>query len=143
MAVPAKRDSIPVENDDNNKRHKPDNGINDKLSKFKKEPLAENIDYISLQSSLSLLRSRLFDIKKDIKELNALKQNIKSCEDVKAITKLISSNADYLNEISYKGAFIKCPEIDWKKDYGLDIDDIQSNNEDLTKINDNYEIIMK
>jgi hypothetical protein len=119
--------------------------ISTKLEQFRSEPLENNVDYISLQSSLSLLRSRLYDIKHDIRDLKGLKQTIKASDDTKTIAKLISSNTNYLKEISYKGCHIKCPEIDWKNDYDINLDELKTNEDDeaLSKINDNYEILKR
>lgn len=112
-----------------------------KLERFQSKPIEENIDYITLKSSLSLLQSNLTSLERNIHELSSFKRSIQE-SDVKSIASLINKNSDYLNEITYKGSCIKCPIINWDQNYGLKIEKL-NDDECYEKINEEYEIIKR
>lgn len=112
-----------------------------KLTRFQSTPLEENIDFITLKSSLSLLESNLKNLERNIHELANFKRTIQESE-VKSLGSLINKNSDYLNEITYKGSCIKCPVINWNENYGLKIEKL-NDDECYEKINEEYEIIKR
>ncbi|KAH3675056.1 hypothetical protein WICMUC_002888 [Wickerhamomyces mucosus] len=119
-------------------------GLNNKLSKFQQSSLEKNVDFNALQSALDLLGSRLNSIEKEIKELNNLKKTIKSAKDLKSIKSHLFSRENYLNEISYRGAFIKCPKINWNDNYSIDLDKLNDWSKlDEYGISESYEILAK
>lgn len=136
----------PLVHDDKKRRYEepaapmPVKKTKDKLEMFQKESLQDSVDYISLQSSLELLQSRAEQIKRDMKELSNLKRCIRDTSSVKDIARILKNNKSYLNEINYKGSYIKCPAINWSRDYGLDMDLL---NETTEQINGQYEIIKR
>jgi hypothetical protein len=113
-----------------------------KMQQFQDEPLEENVDFLSLESSLGLLQTRAAQIKRDMKELTNLKRCIRETSSVKDVTRLVKNNQGYLNEINYKGSYIRCPVINWERDYGIDIDAL-GKNEPIEKINEQYEIVKR
>lgn len=116
----------------------------EKLINFQSSPLDDNVDYISLKSSLDLLKSRSLQIQRDMKELVNLKRCIRTVSDVKEVVSLINTNRDYLREIEYTGSCIKCPRINWSRDYDVDMETLQMDNDTFTnEINERYEIIKR
>ncbi|CCH42369.1 Pre-mRNA-splicing ATP-dependent RNA helicase prp28 [Wickerhamomyces ciferrii] len=114
----------------------------EKLYKFQSNPLESNIDYISLQSSLDLLRDRANKLERDVQQLADFKQKIWETSDLKQLPSIIKNNSDYLNEITYKGVTIKNPKINWKQNFGLNIDALNID-ENYEEINEKYEIIKR
>lgn len=110
-----------------------------KLRKFRTEPLEDSIDYQAVQSALSLLRSRMSELKQHVKELNHFKKRIEHAHDMKELKRLVLNSTDYLNEITYKGCYIKCPTIQWKYNIGLDLEIL--NDKSYESIDEKYEII--
>lgn len=114
-----------------------------KLKQFQSKPIEENIDYISLKSSLSLLQSNLKNLERNIHELSRFKKTIKESNNIKEIAGLINENSNYLTEITYKGSCIKCPVINWNLNYGLKLEKLNDDDECYEKINEGYEILKK
>lgn len=125
------------------KRMKLCSTANPKLEQFQQEPLEDSVNYMALQSSLALLQSRLKQLKGDMKELASLKQCIRETSSVKEAAALIHNNQSYLQEIQYRGCVIKCPEIDWLRDYDVEMDCLLAGNDLTHKITDRYEILKR
>jgi len=113
-----------------------------KLKQFQSKPIEENIDYITLKSSLSLLQANLSSLEKNIQELSHFKETIKNSDNVKDIASLINKNSNYLNEITYKGSCVKCPVINWDRNYGIKLEKL-NDGECYEKINEEYEILKR
>ncbi|KAH3687321.1 hypothetical protein WICPIJ_001704 [Wickerhamomyces pijperi] len=96
-----------------------------KLSIFQSTPLDDNVDYQALSSALSLLHSSLDRVKENIKDLKDVKTKIKEGKDLKEICSNIQSNQSFIKEISYKGVVVKCPSINWKRDYEISVDKLK------------------
>lgn len=120
-----------------------------KLARFQAIPLEDTIDYQAISSALSLLESRLYRIKSDIKDLKDLKKTLRGAKDLKELSSSIHSNQSYLKEISYKGVVVKCPIINWKRDYDIDIDKLKDPemllryNEEKDRVGQKYEVIRR